>query len=132
MPSVDALCIRHRRNRSLQIKLNLITVTWYKSSLHSLTVLQKRAVRFIAGAPYGSHTSQIFSEFGLLRIEQIRVAQIGEFVYRYDHDLLPPVYKGFFVILLIYILTILEVRIPIVVTMLAEILVYSPLKVLVL
>ena len=33
-----------------------------------------------------------FYEFGLLRIEQIRVAQIGEFVYRYDHDLLPPVY----------------------------------------
>ena len=45
---------------------------------------------------YGSQTKQLFSEFGLLRVEQIRIAQIGEFMYRYDHDLLPLVYKGFF------------------------------------
>jgi len=45
---------------------------------------------------YGSQTKQLFSEFGLLRVEQIRIAQIGEFMYRYDHDLLPLVFKGFF------------------------------------
>jgi len=35
---------------------NMVWASTYKSRLHSLTVLQKRAVRFIAGAPCGSHT----------------------------------------------------------------------------
>ena len=72
------------------------TGSTYKSRLHSLTILQKRALHFLAGVPYGSHIRQLLSDFGLLRVEQIRIAQIGEFKYRYDHDLLPLVFNGFF------------------------------------
>ena len=50
----------------------------------------------MAGVPYGSHTSQLFLEFKFLKIEQIRKAQIGEFMYRYEHNLLPVIYRQLF------------------------------------
>ena len=31
--------------------------------------------------------------FNLLKIEQIRIVQIGEFIYRYEHNLLPAIYR---------------------------------------
>jgi len=75
---------------------NMVWAATYGSRLRRLNVLQKRAVRIVAGAPYGSHTSQLFSQFNLLKVEQIRTLQVGEFMYRYDRDLLPPVFKGLF------------------------------------
>jgi len=77
---------------------NLIWASTYKSNLQRLTILQKRAVRFIAGTPYGSHTSKSFLEFKILTVEQIRIAQVGEFMYRYEHNLLPAVYHKLFLL----------------------------------
>ena len=77
---------------------NLIWASTYKSNLQRLTILQKRALRFIAGTPYGSHTGTSFIEFKLLTVEQIRIAQVGEFMYRYEHNLLPAIYQKLFLL----------------------------------
>ena len=107
---------------------NMVWASTYKSRLHGLTILQKRAVRFLAGGPYGSHTKELFSEFGLLRVEQIRIAQIGDAMIMTCYHWYS---KASFVILAASILTTREVRIPIVVTMLTLILDYSPSNLLV-
>src|SRR6218665_3889612 len=58
--------------------------------------LTKRAIRIIAGVPYGFHTKQLFLDLDLLNVLQIRTYQIGEFMFRYDRGLLPPAYNDFF------------------------------------
>jgi len=75
---------------------NLIWASTYKSRLHKLVILQKRAVRAIAGISYRTHTSPTFLEFKLLKFHQIKIYQIGVFMYRYANGSLPPVFKGYF------------------------------------
>jgi len=74
---------------------NLIWASTYESRLHKLVILQKRAVRIIAGIRKWEHTGPSFSEFKLLKIHQIKDLQIGEFFFRLEHGLLPPVFKDF-------------------------------------
>jgi len=59
-------------------------------------ILQKRAVRIIAGAPYSSHTRQIFQDLRVLKIDQINKSQICEFMFRFTNNLLPPAFKDYF------------------------------------
>lgn len=75
---------------------NIIWASTYKSNLQRLTILQKRVIRYVANVPYNSHTHQLFLEFKLLKIEQIRTVQIGEFMFRYEHNLLPVAYRQMF------------------------------------
>ena len=75
---------------------NLVWASTYKTNLAKLVILQKRAVRYIANIPYRAHTEQKFIELQLLKIDDIRRMQIGEFIYRFNRGLLPPVYKDFF------------------------------------
>jgi hypothetical protein len=75
---------------------NLIWASTYTTRLHRLIILQKRVIRIVAGTTYLSHTSPLFCNFNILKFEQIKLYQSGEFMYRFDHGLLPPVFKGFF------------------------------------
>jgi Reverse transcriptase (RNA-dependent DNA polymerase) len=75
---------------------NIVWASTYESRLHRLVILQKRALRIIAGVPSFTHTRPIFSDLKLLNIEQIKTLQVGEFMYRYEHGLLPQVFRGFF------------------------------------
>jgi len=75
---------------------NMVWASTYDSRLHKLVLLQKRAVRCIAGTPMGSHTDPLFIRFKLLKLHQIRTFQIGVFMYRFVRDLLPRCFRGFF------------------------------------
>ena len=77
------------------IYCNMIWASTYESRLRKLVILQKRAIRIIAGIRKWEHTGPSFSELRLLRIDQIKDLQIGEFFYRLEHGLLPPVFKEF-------------------------------------
>ena len=57
-------------------------------------------IRIVAGTAYGSHTAPLFYKLNIQKFEQIKLYQSGEFMYRYDHNLLPSVYNGFLVLLL--------------------------------
>ena len=52
--------------------------------LRKQVILQKRAIRIIAGIRKWEHTGPSFSELRLLRIDQIKDLQIGEFFYRLE------------------------------------------------
>ena len=75
---------------------NLIWPSTYKSNLNRIVIIQKRAVRYIVNIPYGAHTGIYFQQLGLLNVDQIRRAQIGEFMFRHVHGLLPSIFKNFF------------------------------------
>ena len=61
-------------------------------------ILQKRAIRVVARSRVSSreHTGPIFSRLKILNIEQIKTFQVGKFMYRYHHGLLPLAFSGFF------------------------------------
>ena len=75
---------------------NLIWASNYESRIHKLIILQKKAVRLIQGARKDAHTAPIFRDLNLLNLTQIRSLQIGEFIYRYEHNLLPTSFAGYF------------------------------------
>ena len=75
---------------------NIVWGSTYVTKLHRLNVLQKRAIRLVAGVPYSSHTAHIFKTLKMLKIDQIGILQIGEFMYRFDRNLLPSIYKHYF------------------------------------
>ena len=66
-----------------EIYLLPLRITWY-------------SFRYMARVPYGAHTKSIFTELQFLRLVQIRLVQIGEFMFRYEHGLLPPTFNNFF------------------------------------
>lgn len=75
---------------------NMIWATNYISRLHRVIILQKRIVRIILGLPYNSHSDQAFAQLGILKIHQIRLVQICEFMHRYTHKSLPKSYDNYF------------------------------------
>src|SRR5678815_2724086 len=75
---------------------NLIWASNYESRIHKLIILQKKAIRLIQGARKHAHTDPIFRDLTLLSLKQIRSLQIGEFIYRYEHNLLPSSFAGYF------------------------------------
>src|ERR1700733_7535395 len=74
---------------------NMIWSSTYESRLLKLVVLQKRAVRTIAGIRKGYHTGPFYQKFGLLTINQIRSLQVCEFFYRLKNGLLPPLFNNY-------------------------------------
>ena len=74
---------------------NLIWAMTYPSRLIRLVIIQKRAIRLIAGVRKWAHTAPLFRELKILRIDQIRDFQVGEFFFRLEHGLLPPIFKDF-------------------------------------
>ena len=75
---------------------NMIWASTYDSRLRRLIIFQKRTVRVIAGVPRCVHSGPLFTNLKLLKLEQIRTLQIGLFMYRYEHGLLPACFKGYF------------------------------------
>src|ERR1700733_12494449 len=74
---------------------NLIWALTYDCRLLKLIVLQKRAVRTIAGVRRREHSGPFFQKYKLLNIHQIRSLQIGEFIYRLKNGLLPTVFNNY-------------------------------------
>src|SRR5688572_26437460 len=60
---------------------------WMGTVREDLRCLEKT----VEDATYGSHTNPLFFNFKVLKLEQLRLFQIGEFMYKYDRGLLPPV-----------------------------------------
>jgi hypothetical protein len=61
-----------------------------------LVILQKRAIRVITKSSYKCHTAQLFFLNGILKLDQIRILQTGEFMFRYKHGLLPKTFANYF------------------------------------
>ena len=64
--------------------------------LNKLIVLQKRAIRIIAGVPPRSHTEPLFQQYKLIEFDDLITLNTSLFVYRYSHGLLPHVFDAFY------------------------------------
>ncbi len=60
-----------------------------QSNLNSLLVTQKRAIRNICLLNYRDHTAYFFNELNLLKVEDIGLLQVSQFMYKANHMLLP-------------------------------------------
>src|SRR6218665_3870132 len=59
-------------------------------------LLQKRAIRIIARDKYYDHTSKRFQELGIMKFDCINRYLIGNVLFKYFNNLLPPVFTNFF------------------------------------
>ena len=64
--------------------------------LSKLTVLQKRAIRIIAGVSYRTHTDPFFEKFKLVKFNDVLTLSTALFMYKFHHNLLPNVFENFF------------------------------------
>ena len=62
----------------------------YKTHLKPLQVLQKKAVRVVAGASDLPHTNNFFLDFKLLKLQDLIDQQILLLMYKAYNNLLPP------------------------------------------
>ena len=75
---------------------NLVWASNYTSVLTPLVTLQKRALRIVTKSEYNCHTAQLFTLHRILSLEQIRLMQTGEFMYRFKQGLLPTTFIDYF------------------------------------
>src|SRR5271157_6033862 len=59
------------------------------TSLSKLTSLQKRAVRIVSGSNYLAHIKPLFVKHNILKLHNIHIFLISQFMYRYKYLLLP-------------------------------------------
>ena len=79
--------------------INYCNSTWSSTNVCNLTriyYLQKRAVRAVMNSDYRAHTAPLFSKLKILDIFQINTLDITKFMFRYNNNLLPPLFPNLF------------------------------------
>jgi ribonuclease P/MRP protein subunit RPP40 len=67
----------------------LLWSSTYKTHLNKIVIIQKKAVRIIANAPYYSHTNNIFHQYNILKFTDICNLYLGKYMYQQLNSLLP-------------------------------------------
>ena len=75
---------------------NMVWASNYDFRLKRLILLQKRAVRIIAGPCSQLSTTQMFHNFKILKLDQLKTTQICEFMFKYRSLALPSIFDGYF------------------------------------
>ena len=75
---------------------NVVWASNYPSRLVRLTSLQKRAARIILGNLNSLSSQAMLQKLNICNIEQIRIKQTSEFMFKYMHNLLPGAFTDFF------------------------------------
>ena len=65
--------------------------------MDSLIKLQKKAVRIITSSGYRDHTAPLFLRLKILNLEKLYILKILTFMYKFHHNILPPVLENVFV-----------------------------------
>ena len=76
------------------------TLLWansYYSHLQKLRLLQKKAMRIISNADYLAHSSKLFLNLKLLKLDDIMKFQLGTFMYKLKYNKLPSAIPHMFV-----------------------------------
>ena len=79
--------------------LNYCNIVWgncHKTKLNHILLLQKKAVRICTNSTYLSHTNPLFHRLKVYKIHDINTLQIAMFMFKYNKELLPPVFSNFF------------------------------------
>ena len=91
--------LRALYNALLLPHLNYGAIVWaggYKTPLQKILILQKKAIRIIAGLHYLAHTSKLFHKLNILNIYDLYKLQLATFMYQYHRNCLPNIFKHYF------------------------------------
>ena len=67
------------------------------SNIQSLSTLVNKAIRIISFAPHGNlHISQLYKDLNLLNLQSIFKLELGKFLYKEKHSLLPTKIGNYF------------------------------------
>ena len=80
--------------------LQYCTLLWansYYSHLQKLRLLQKKAIRIISNADYLAHSSKLFWNLKLLKLDDTMQFQLGTFMYKIKYNKLPSVTPHMFI-----------------------------------
>ncbi len=72
--------------------INYCNMVWGNTNgfkLNSIITLQKRAVRILSNADYLAHTSELFLNHKILKLDQINILQIAIFMFKLHKDEVP-------------------------------------------
>jgi len=61
-----------------------------------ISILQKKAIRYIENAKYNSHSDPLFYKYNILKFEDLKVYNQAVFMYKYTYNQLPTSFNNFF------------------------------------
>ena len=67
-----------------------------QTQLHRILLLQKKALRIIFHTHFRSHTDNLFFENNILKVSDIHLFQLGQFMYKLNKDDLPAIFSNMF------------------------------------
>ena len=79
--------------------LNYGILAWgntYQTFLDRLLLLQKRSLRTICNSAFRSHTDSLFFNNKILKIYDLFLFQLGQFMYNYNNNSLPHIFDTMF------------------------------------
>ena len=79
--------------------LNYCNIVWgncHETKLNHILLLQKKAVRICTNSTYLAHTNPLYHRLKVFKIHDINTLQIAMFMFKYNKELLPPVFSNFF------------------------------------
>jgi hypothetical protein len=75
-----------------QSHINYGLILWgsaTKKYIKRIWILQKKAIRVITNQPYNAHTNPLFHKLKILKLEDIHMLQLGQFMHKMCHTELP-------------------------------------------
>lgn len=66
-----------------------------KIYVNKVLLLQKRAIRIVAGVPRCTHTKELFDSYKILRLDQLHEYSVALFMYKFHHGKLPNIVNSF-------------------------------------
>ena len=67
-----------------------------KSDLNRLLLIQKKAIRIVTNSGYRSHTNVLFFENNILKITDLYLFQLGQFMFKLNRHDLPHIFQDMF------------------------------------
>jgi hypothetical protein len=75
---------------------NFVWASTYSSNLCRIVLLQKQAIRILNKSEF--HADPLFKKLNILKFEDIRLLQLGQFMYCHKNYLLPKSFNSMFVL----------------------------------
>jgi hypothetical protein len=79
--------------------LQYCVIVWgltYPTNIRRIELLQKRIIRILNKSAFDAHTSPIFKKLGLLKLNDICMLQLGQFMFHHKFSLLPERFDNMF------------------------------------
>ena len=67
-----------------------------KSDLNRLFLIQKKAIRIVTNSGFRSHTNALFLENNILKISDLYLFQLGQFMFKLNRNDLPDIFQDMF------------------------------------